>query len=75
MDEYLVVLFYSNNYAIWTAKVLAAGGIESKVIPVPRALSSDCGYCVRFRACDRDEVIAQVEAQEIEYDRVEPFVA
>ena len=75
MSDYRVLLFYSTNYAIWTSKVLESQKVECKIIPVPRALSSDCGYCVRFLVSDEDRILALVNEHGIEFDRLEPYVA
>jgi len=42
------VLVYSTSHAIRLEKLLRAGNIPRKLIPVPRHLSSDCGVYVRF---------------------------
>jgi hypothetical protein len=52
-DQYTVVLVYSTSHALRAEKVLAEMGIDCKLIPVPRQLSSDCGVCVRVRTADR----------------------
>jgi hypothetical protein len=46
--SYGVVLFQSVNGALLAEKLLKKRGIEYKLIPVPRHLSSDCGVCLRF---------------------------
>lgn len=43
-----MVLFHSVHGALKAEKVLLAAGVENKLIPVPRHLSSDCGFCLRF---------------------------
>jgi hypothetical protein len=53
--SYGVVLFQSVNGALLAEKLLKKKGIDHKLIPVPRHLSSDCGVCIRF--------ISQEEAQ------------
>lgn len=73
MLEYSVVLFFSNNYAIWTSKLMDRNHVQYKVIPVPRSLSSDCGYCVRILTKDLSVVKGLVEEHQIEYDRFESF--
>lgn len=52
-DQYTVVLVHSTSHGLRAEKVLAEVGIECKLIPVPRQLSSDCGVCVRVRSVDR----------------------
>jgi hypothetical protein len=43
-----VVLFQSVHGAIGAERVLLAAGVAHKLIPVPRHLSSNCGFCLRF---------------------------
>jgi hypothetical protein len=69
--EYSVILFHSTQYAIWTAKLLKQSGIDHKMIPVPRRLSSDCGYCVRIKKENRAEIEALLKSTGIDYDRIE----
>ena len=45
---YAVILVYSTSHALKAEKILQGAGINSKLIPVPRHLSSDCGVCVRI---------------------------
>ena len=61
-----VLLVYSTSHAIKIEKMLKAGGIPCKLVPVPRHLSSDCGICVRFGSEDETAVRAAVETSEIE---------
>jgi hypothetical protein len=71
MSNYAAILFHSPNYAIWTARVLKKGGIESRMIPIPRHLSSDCGYCVRIDSADSRRALELLNSNSIEYDRIE----
>ena len=48
MTGYSVVIFHTTSAALRSEKVLKQAGIEIKLIPVPRQLSSDCGISVRF---------------------------
>lgn len=66
-----VVLFYSNNFAIWAKKVLDRQGIEVEIISVPRHLSSDCGYCLQVKREAVDCIQTMLKDQDIEYDRIE----
>jgi len=68
--KFSVILFYSNNFALWTARVLKQNGVFQKMVPVPRHLSSDCGYCVKFKTCDTESVMKLISTA-IEYDRIE----
>lgn len=53
-EQHTVILVYSTSYALRAEKVLAKAGIDCKLIPVPRQLSSNCGVCVRLRRSDRE---------------------
>lgn len=56
-----VVLFQSVHGALAAEKRLLAAGIPHKLIPVPRHLSSNCGFCVRFPWDDRERVHALLD--------------
>ena len=45
--------------------------IEHKLIPVPRHLSSDCGYCVRINSADSLTAEDILRETGIEFDRIE----
>ena len=49
MKEY-VATFYTHAGAIVGKRDLTALGIRAEMMPVPRALSSSCGTCVRYEA-------------------------
>lgn len=47
MTEYIAT-FYSHYGAVCFKKNCEKQGIGTKIMPVPRNLSSSCGTCVRF---------------------------
>ena len=51
-ERYAVVLVYSTSYALRAEKLLSKAGIGTKLIPVPRHLSSNCGVCIRIAQSD-----------------------
>lgn len=67
-EQYAVVLFRSTSYALRAEKVLAQAGVNCKLIPVPRHLSSDCGVCVRVKRPDREAALAALEAAKVEME-------
>jgi len=73
MMAYSVILFHSNNNAIWTKKVLKKEGIFHKLIPVPRHLSSDCGYSVKIENTDVEKVNSILLSTGIEFNSIEPL--
>lgn len=74
MDKnFCVVLFYSTSLAIRAEKVAKSAGIEVKLIPTPRHLSSDCGTALRFYPEDIEHIIRALNAENIDYDRISPL--
>ncbi len=70
-SEYAVVLVQSTSHAMRVEKLLRDAGISSKMIPVPRHISSDCGACVRIRYGDMDAVRRVVEAARVEVESIQ----
>ena len=68
--QYSVILVHSTSYALRAEKALYKAGIESKMIPVPRHLSSDCGVCVRIARPDREAARQAVEAVGMEIEGI-----
>lgn len=64
--------FHTHLSALLSCQALKSAGVEARMAPVPRALSSSCGTCVRYRGqhdhrelLDRDtEAIYQSEGEE-----------
>jgi len=46
--EYGVVLFHSVSHALRAERIVVRAGLNIKLIPVPRQLSSNCGTALRF---------------------------
>ncbi len=65
-----IILFHSTNYAIWAQDLLKENNITCKMIPVPRDLSSDCGYCVHTSPEDSNRAEELLKENDVEYDRV-----
>ena len=68
--EYGVVLLPSTSAALRSEKVLIRAGLEVKLIPVPREVSSNCGIAVRFVWPEREQVEAVLAAAGVEIDAV-----
>jgi uncharacterized SAM-binding protein YcdF (DUF218 family) len=67
---YTVILVPSTSHALRAEKILRAAGIECKLIPVPRHLSSDCGVCVRIPRAARDAACAALQQARLEVESV-----
>lgn len=71
-EIYEVVLFQSVSYALKAEKVLKAKGISYKLIPVPRHISSDCGFCVRFPSRLHHQVVDAL-TDAVEFSAIRPL--
>ena len=71
MSEFSVILFHSSNHSIRMSNILKKNSIQHKMIPVPRHLSSECGYCVRIKSSDNEIILKLIEANNVEFDRIE----
>lgn len=59
-----IATFYTHAAALMTHRKLKNSGREAQMMPVPRALSSSCGTCVKYTSDDPafDCMDADVEA-------------
>jgi hypothetical protein len=71
--NYGVILTYSTGHSLRAEKILNEAGIETKMIPVPRNLSSDCGVAVRIRRQDRESALKALGENGVPFDRYEPM--
>ena len=49
MNRY-VATFHTHLSAMLTCRALTAAGLEARMAPVPRSISSSCGTCVFYAA-------------------------
>lgn len=68
--EYSVILFESNNSVMWAHQEFLSSGIESKLMNVPRHLSSDCGYCIRILTSAIQTAEEIMKREEIEFQEI-----
>ena len=64
MKEYIAT-FHTHLSALMTSRSLTGLGVQARMMPVPRKLSSSCGTCVRYLAeeallCAMDEDVEAV---------------
>lgn len=71
MSRYSVILFFSSTGSLWAARLLKKAGIDRRLVPIPRDLDHDCGFCVRISSGDADAVRDVLEKGGIEYKRIE----
>jgi len=67
---YTVILVPSTSHALRAEKILRVAGIDCKLIPVPRHLSSDCGVCVRIPRAARDAACAALQQARLDVEAV-----
>ena len=63
MKDYIAT-FHTHLAALMTSRTLTGLGVQARMMPVPRKLSSSCGTCVRYSAEDPclDRMDEDVEA-------------
>jgi hypothetical protein len=70
-SEYGVVLFESTSAALKAEKAAVKAGFKIKLIPVPRHLSSDCGFCLRFEWEDLGRIEDLLRGSELKFEGLE----
>ncbi len=48
MSKEMILLVHTSGHAFSIEKALKKRGIQCRLTPIPRKVSSDCGICVRF---------------------------
>lgn len=66
--QWLIVTFYTTSAAMAAEKTCKQAGIDGKIIPVPRELSSDCGLSWRTDPQKREQVEALFTAGALEVE-------
>lgn len=67
---YSLIFVSSISHALVCERVLEKSGISSKLIPVPRRFSSDCGVCIRVSAADRSRTETVLSETNTIYERI-----
>ena len=68
MKEFIAT-FHTHLSALMTSRTLTGLGINARMMPVPRKLSSSCGTCVRYLAEDPN-LSAMDEDVEAVYEKI-----
>jgi bacterioferritin-associated ferredoxin len=69
-NQYAVIMVDSTSHAMRIEHVLAMAKLETKMIPVPRHLSSDCGVCVRVLQEDMPAIRQQLNKNKVAYNEI-----
>jgi bacterioferritin-associated ferredoxin len=67
-EGYAVLLVVSTSHALRAETLLRQSGVTSKLIPVPRHLSSDCGVCVRIAQQDVEQALAVLQSSGLTFE-------
>jgi len=62
MERDGILIFHSIHRVMQAEKVLKAAGLDVRLLPVPRQLSSDCGLSLAFCWGDRERLEAELQA-------------
>ena len=68
MREYIAT-FHTHLSALMTSRALTELGIQARMMPVPRKLSSSCGTCVRYLAEDPKLSVMDVDVEAV-YEKI-----
>ena len=68
---FAVLIFHTSNHAFRAEKVLKQAGIDCKLVPVPRHLSSECGVCLRLLPEHQATALDLLKVSRVEVDRAE----
>ncbi len=70
MEDYSVILVKSTNQAMRIEHILNMASISTKLIPVPRYLSSNCGNCVQILSSDKENILMTLKKNHVEIDGI-----
>ena len=68
-----VVLFRSVQGALGAERLLVAAGVPHKLVAVPRHISSNCGFCVRFDWRFRETVAEALAGANLGVEGIVPW--
>ena len=69
----MLVTVHSVSGALLLDRLLKQQGVAGEVIPVPRELSSSCGYAVETAEPDVSRLVSLMDRNEIEWEAVYEF--
>jgi len=63
MQEFTLFTFPSTHQALKAEKVLQAAGLEGKLLPMPREISSLCGLALQVDRAEEDRALALLKGE------------
>jgi hypothetical protein len=70
MNRY-VATFHTHFAALSTYRAMTGAGVSSTLAPVPRALSSSCGTCVKYASDDPCLTLMHRDCEQVVFERAE----
>lgn len=67
-QQWLVVTFFTTSAAMAAERACAQAGLDGRIIPVPRQITSDCGLGWRAAPEDREATEALFTGLSLEVD-------
>ncbi len=69
--SFVLLLVKSTSHAVRAEHLLDRAGIATKLIPVPRTLSSECGVCLRLAREDLPRALEVLRREKAEPESVQ----
>lgn len=70
IEQYGYITFKSVSYAMKFESALKNQDVKIKIIPVPRSISSSCGFCVKFNLNIFDNLMEVINKNKMEYEKI-----
>lgn len=64
----LLVTFFSVSAALYTQKLLAGQQVQCVVVPVPRSVSSSCGYALETSGLPAAALVELMDKKHVEWE-------
>ncbi|MCS7254682.1 MAG: DUF3343 domain-containing protein [Armatimonadota bacterium] len=68
--SFCVITFPTTSHVLHAEELLKANGIQVELIPVPRAISSDCAISIKLNCAQKEEALKLLQANSIAYEGV-----
>ena len=72
--KHFVATFHTHLSAMLTCRALTGAGLEARMAPVPRSVSSSCGTCVFFTAEDPCRELMDEDAERVYEQQEEQYI-
>lgn len=69
-----VATFHTHLSAMLTCRALTGAGVEARMAPVPRSVSSSCGTCVFYTARDLCRALLDEDAERVYEQQGEQYI-